>query len=145
MSKILFLYSGYIKLAQSFELYDICMTVRVYTVYITMPYYQLILNNSLHIQLSVGLGLSSASFSMHITTINSTFRHSGCVDLPPCEPMGDSTSGASVQGMYCDLDLVYTPCIKFSSAGVPYRSDHDCQVGLLSYKVKDCSIVTART
>ena len=99
----------------------------------TVPYYQLILNLSLYIQLSVGLGLSSASFSMYIKTKNGTFWHSGCLDLPPCEPMSDSTSDASVQGMYCDLDLVYTPCIEFSSAGTPYRSDHDCQVGLLSY------------
>ena len=120
-------------LAQSFELYDICMTVRVYSVYDTVPCCQLILNLSLYIQLSVGLGLSSASFSMYIKTKNGTFWHSGCLDQPPCEPMNASTSDANVQGMYCDLDLVYTPCIKFSFAGEPYRSDHDCKVGLLSY------------
>ena len=123
MSEILFLYSGYIVRAQSFELYDICMTVRVYSVYNIIPYYQLILNNSLYIQLSVGLGLSSASFLMYITTNNGTFWSSDCLDLPLCEPMSDSTSGANLQGMYCDLDLVYTPCIEFSSAGRPYRSD----------------------
>ena len=57
MSEILFLYSGYIVLAQSLELYDICMTVRVYSVYDTVPYYQLILNNSLYIY-SCLLGLA---------------------------------------------------------------------------------------
>ena len=118
-------------LAKSFELYDICVTVRVYSVHDTVPCCQLILNNSLYIQLSVGLGLSSASFSMYIKTNNGKLRHSGCLDLLPCEPMSDSTSGANVQGMYCDLDLVYTPCIEVSSAGRPNRAD--CQVGLLSY------------
>ena len=85
----------------------------------------------LYMQLSVGLGLSSPSFSMYITTHNSTFRHSGCLDLPLCEPISTSTSGANVQRMYCDLELVYTPCIEFSSAGILNRID--CQVGLLSY------------
>ena len=131
MPEILFLYSSYIVLAQSFELSDICMTVRVYSVYDTVPCCQLILTNSLYIQLSVGLGLSSASFSMYIKTKNGTFWHSGCLDLPSCEPMSASTSDANVQGMYCKLDLVYTPCIDFFSVGRPIRSD--CQVGLLSY------------
>ena len=118
-------------LEQSFELYGICMTVRAYSVYDTVPCCQLILNHSLYIQLSVGLGLSSASFSMYIKTNNGTFWHSDCLDLLPCEPTSDSTSGANVQGMYCKLDLVYTPCIEVSSVGRPNRAD--CQVGLLSY------------
>ena len=107
------------------------MTVRVYSVYDTVPCCQLILNNSLYIQLSVGLGLSSASFLMHIKTKNGTFGHSDCLDLLPCEPMSASTSDANVKGMYCKLGLVYTPCSEYSSAGRSYRSD--CQVGLLSY------------
>ena len=110
---------------------------------------QIILNNSLYIQLSVGLGLSSASFSMYITTNNGTFWRSGCLDLLPCEPTSDSTSGANVQGMYCKLDLVYTPCIEVSFTDRPKRSD--CQVGLLSYILlvnlycNDCGILTAST
>ena len=68
---------------------------------------------------------------MYIKTNNGTFWHSRCLDLPPCEPMSDSTSDANVQGMYCDLELVYTPCIEVSSTGRPNRAD--CQVGLLSY------------
>ena len=79
------------------------MTVHVYSVHDTVPCCQLILNLSLYIQLSVGLGLSSASFSMYITTNNGKLRHSGCLELPPCKPMSASTSGANVQGMYCDL------------------------------------------
>ena len=133
MSEILFLYSSYIVLAQSFELYGICMTVHVYSVYDTVPCCQLILNNYLYIQLSVGLGLSSASFSMYIRTKNGTFWHSDCLDLPPCEPMSASTSDGIVQGMYCKLDLVYTPCIEYSSAGSYRPNRSDCQVGLLSY------------
>ena len=85
----------------------------------------------LSIQLSAGLGLSSASFSMHIKTNNGKLWHSSCSDLLPCESMSTSTSGANVQGMYCNLYLVYTPCIEFSSASRPNRTD--CQVGLLSY------------
>ena len=67
---------------------------------------------------------------MYIKTNNGKLQHSGCLDLPPCEPMSASTSDANIQGMYCDLDLLYTPCIEFFSAGRPIRSD--CQVGLLS-------------
>ena len=113
--------------------YDICMTVRVYSVSDTtlLPGYSK--QFPIYIQLSVGLGLSSASFSMYIKTKNGTFGHSDCLDLPPCEPISASTSGANLQGMSCDLDLVYTPCIKLSSAGEPYRYDHDCKVCLLSY------------